>query len=237
MFCPPLLKQMLGAEKEAGSWGVLQKLLLSLFRRSSWRCSVGSGPPPSAPHSAFLCWHQSHTDSSIDSCSLAQLLCFTRAEISVLQNFQDKQLIHNNASREWDFLNHVLQQGHCRTERSKQIHHLHRGSPRMRPFSAHPLADAPFSPCLFCFVFSLRFLIPYCPAPLECQHMGTSHISTLCFASGWRTEKNTSKDELKRWQKSEPSPWLEGRAMSHCPSCHTVAQTAPTIQNPHIGVI
>lgn len=88
-----------------------------------------------------------------------------------------------------------------------------------------------------CFVFfSLRFLIPCCPAPLECQHMGTSHICTLCFASGWRTEKNTSKDELKSWKKSEPSPWLEGRAMSHCLSCHTVTQPAPTIQNP-LGVI
>lgn len=83
-----LLQQMLHAEKKAVSQRVLQKLLLSLCRRSSWRCLVMFGSSHSAPSSAFHCWHQSHTDYGFDSCGLAQSLSFTQAEISALQNFQ-----------------------------------------------------------------------------------------------------------------------------------------------------
>lgn len=82
------LQQMLGAIKKAVSQRILQKLLLCLCRRNSWRCLVRSGPAHSAPRSAFGCQHHSHKDYGCDSCSLAQSFGFTPSEISALQNSQ-----------------------------------------------------------------------------------------------------------------------------------------------------
>lgn len=136
-----LLQQMVSGERKAVSQRV-SKNLLSLYRRSSWRCLVRSGSAHSAPCSAFHCQHQSHTDYGFDSCSLAQSLSFTKAEISALQNSQHGNSFITTSAVSGIFSLMLYNSNHG-AEKSK-IHLLHMESLRIRLFSICPLSDAFF---------------------------------------------------------------------------------------------